>query len=71
MLKQYDINVRNNQYWLNWIGLYNRGFNMYTGRKAAIEKVTLKDLNDFMKKQLLPQAEKNRIQTVMEGVEQK
>ncbi len=44
---------------------------MYTGRKAAIEKVTLKDLNDFMKKQLLPQAEKNRIQTVMEGVEQK
>ena len=51
--------------------MYNRGFNMYTGRKAAIEKVTLKDLNDFMKKQLLPQAEKNRIQTVMEGVEQK
>lgn len=71
MLKQYDIHVRNNQQWMNWLNLDNRGFNMYTGRKAAIEKVTLKVLNDFMKKQILPIVQKNRIQTVMEGVEEK
>lgn len=71
MLKQYDIHVRNNQQWMGWLNLDNRGFNMYSGRKAAIEKVTLKDLNDFMQKQLLPYVQKNRIQTVMEGIEEK
>ena len=71
MLKQLDITEKSNNYWFNYIPLANRGTDMITGRKAAIEKVTLQGLNKFMKSQLSKGIKANRIQTVMEGVEMK
>ena len=70
-LKQFEINEHKNSSWNDWLTMYARGWNIYTGQKAAIESITLKQLNDFMKKQLLPTVKKNQNLTVMEGVEKK
>ena len=70
-LKQFEINEHKNSSWNDWLTMYARGWNIYTCQKAAIESITLKQLNDFMKKQLLPTVKKNQNLTVMEGVEKK
>ncbi|MDE6338646.1 MAG: insulinase family protein, partial [Muribaculaceae bacterium] len=67
-LKQYEIGVRQNGYWLNNLMSYQRGFDNITNHKAAIEGLTLEDLNNFMKTLYNG---KNRIQVIMEGVEEK
>lgn len=68
MLKQNEINVEKNNYWADGILAHLRGFNTISGRREAIEKVTLEQLNSFMKNLY---DGKNRIQVIMEGVESK
>ncbi|MDE7438465.1 MAG: insulinase family protein [Muribaculaceae bacterium] len=67
-LKQYEINVRKNNYWLSNLVTYLRGFDVITNNQAAIEGMTLESLNSFMKDLYNG---KNRIQVIMEGVEEK
>ncbi len=66
-MKQYEINVRKNGYWLNNLLSYARGIDDISGHKAAIENITLADFNKFMKN--LYNGD-NRIQVIMEGVEE-
>lgn len=68
MLKQLEINVEKNGYWVGGILNSLRGFNTVTGMKETIESVTLSDLNSFMKTLYNG---KNRIQVIMEGVDAK
>lgn len=65
MLKQYDIEVRDNRYWMNGLTTLLRGHNILSGKKETIESVTLESINKFMKDLY---DGKNRIQLVMEGV---
>lgn len=65
MLKQYDIQVRNNKYWLNNLMKYERGIDDITSHKAAIENLTLADFNKFISGLY---DGKNYIQVVMQGV---
>lgn len=65
MLKQYDIQVRRNNYWLNNLMLNERGIDDITNHKAAIENLTLADFNKFISTLY---DGKNRIQIVMTGV---
>lgn len=67
-MKQYEINVRNNGYWENNLLNYEKGFDDITNHKAAIENLTLEELNKFMKNLYNG---KNRIEVIMEGVEAK
>ena len=67
-MKQYEINVRKNGYWLSNLVMYLRGYDNITNNKAAIEGMTLENLNSFMKDLYNG---KNRIQVIMEGVEEK
>lgn len=64
MLKQYDIQVRKNSYWDSNLMAYVRGVDLITENKAAIESITLEDLNKFMKGIYNG---KNRVQVIMEG----
>ena len=68
MLKQYDIQVRKNSYWLNNLMLNERGIDDITNHKAAIEKLTRADFNKFISSLY---DGKNRIQVVMTGVAEK
>ena len=65
MLKQLEINIEKNAYWSDGIFSYLRGFDTVSGEREAIEKITLQDLNKFMKNLYNG---KNRIQVIMEGV---
>lgn len=66
-LKQLEINEAKNSFWNANLPVIDYGYNAISGRKQAIEKVTLGDLNKFMKSQILPQVKKNRIETIMKG----
>ena len=48
-LKQYENNVRTNNYWNNSLLLLERGFNTITDHRAAIENLTLDEFNKFIK----------------------
>ena len=48
-LKQYENNVRTNNYWNNSLLLLERGFNTITDHRAAIESLTLDEFNKFIK----------------------
>lgn len=66
-LKQYEINVRTNGYWVNNLVTYNNSaVDMITNNRAAIENLTLADFNAFLKQFNTKQ---NRLQVVMTGVE--
>lgn len=65
MLKQYDIALRNNNYWLSSLVSVEQGIDGITGFRETLEKLTLSDFNKFMKN--LYNGE-NRIEVVMEGV---
>lgn len=64
-MKQYEINVRTNNYWSNNIFRNAFGINDITNHKAAIENLTLADLNKFMSTLY---DGKNHIQIVLQGV---
>lgn len=65
MMKQYEIKVRTNNYWMNNLVSYERGFDCITGYEDAIKNLTLADFNKFMKTLYNGQ---NFIKVVMEGV---
>lgn len=64
MLKQLEIQERKNSFWDDVLMSYYRGVDLITDRKAAIESVSLSDLNKFMKGVYNG---KNRVQIIMEG----
>ena len=64
-LKQYEINVRTNNYWNNNLYLYSYGFDNITNNQTAISNLTLEDFNKFIANLYNG---KNRIQIVLEGV---
>ena len=66
MIKQVEINMEKNSYWMNGIFSYLRGYDDLTKEKATIEGITLDKLNSFMK---TVYNGKNRIQVIMEGVQ--
>ena len=47
-VKSYENDIRTNSYWLNSLMMNERGFNSITGRKAALESLTLDQFNDFI-----------------------
>ena len=47
-IKQLDNYERNNQYWLGVLLWQQRGFDSYTGKRAALENLTLDDFNKFI-----------------------
>ena len=67
MVKQFEINERTNEYWNNAVIAKLRGFDVYTGRLATMQSLTLEQLNAFMKTLYNGQ---NQIQVVMDGVEE-
>ena len=48
-IKQYENNVRRNNYWLNNLRLANMGYNTISGHKEALENLTLDQFNAFLK----------------------
>lgn len=64
-LKQLDIEERTNKYWRDNLLSFYRGYNLISGHRAALQNMTLADLNAFMKSLNIDQ---NRIQVVMNGV---
>ncbi|MDE7180463.1 MAG: insulinase family protein [Muribaculaceae bacterium] len=64
-LKQYDIRVRTNGYWLNNYFLNGFGFDQVTDNQAAIANLTLEEFNAFIKNLY---DGKNHIEVVLQGV---
>lgn len=64
-LKQYEINVRTNEYWNNNLLKYERGIDDITTHRAAIESLTLADFNKFLSTLY---DGKNNIKVIMTGV---
>lgn len=64
-IKQNEINERTNSYWNNGLISYVLGHDVISGRKEAINSMTLSGLNAFMKKLDI---NKNKLEFVMTGV---
>lgn len=67
-MKQYENSIRTNEYWDSMLRWYLLGVDNITNGKAAIENLTVEDINSFMKTLYNG---KNRVQVIMEGVENK
>ena len=67
-MKQYENSLRTNGFWQGQLSLYLRGIDNITNGQAAIENLTLENMNAFMKSLYNG---KNRVQVIMEGVEVK
>lgn len=66
MLSQFENAIRSNSYWHDNIRLYELlGIDLITEHRSAIEKLTLEDLNDFMRNLY---DGNNRIQVNMHGI---
>ncbi len=66
MLSQFENAIRSNSYWHDNIRLYELlGIDLITEHRSAIEKLTLEDLNDFMRNLY---DGSNHIQVNMHGV---
>lgn len=63
--KQYEINSKKNNYWMNNLRSYVAGVDEITGHGEAIQNSTLEGFNNFMKNLYNG---KNRIQVIMNGV---
>lgn len=64
-LKQYEIKERSNNFWSNNLFRYEKGLDDVTNHKAAIENLTLEQLNAFMKTLYNG---KNKIEVILQGV---
>ncbi|MDE6273109.1 MAG: insulinase family protein [Muribaculaceae bacterium] len=64
MLKQYELKLRQNNFWLGELLSIERGYDMYTGRQAYMESITLEDFNNYIKT-MYPG--KDRIQIIVDG----
>lgn len=49
ILKEYEQNLRNNEYWASVIFSAERGFDTFTGLENAIKNLTLEEFNAWMK----------------------
>ncbi len=65
LLNQYDINLRKNGSWVDYLQMKELGFDEYHGYRQALENLTLEKFNDFLRNVY---DDKNRYQVVMEGV---
>lgn len=65
LVKQYEINIKSNQYWNDQILALMRGFDTVSDFGQTLNSITLSDLNAFMKNLYNG---KNRVQVVMTGV---
>ena len=64
MLKQADINAKNNGYWMNTITTWrDYGLDVYTDYKKTVEALTTKSLSRFVRDQLLSSG--NHLEVVM------
>ena len=64
MLKQADINAKNNGYWMNTITTWrDYGLDVYTDYKKTVEALTAKSLSRFVRDQLLSSG--NHLEVVM------
>ena len=63
-LKQYELSLRQNGFWINQLLSIERGFDVVSGRQEFIQKVTLDDFNKYIKNMY---DGKNRIQLVLDG----
>lgn len=68
MIKQYENQIRTNEYWMSNLKNYLRGVDNITNNEAAIKGMTLEGLNKFMKTLYNG---KNRLNFVMTGVPEK
>ena len=64
-LKQYEIKERSNNFWSNNLFRYEKGLDDITNHKAAIDNLTLEQLNAFMKTLYNG---KNKIEVILQGV---
>ncbi len=64
MIKQYELQLRKNDFWLGELMSIERGYDMMTGRQAFMEGVTLEYFNNYIKT-MYPG--KDRIQIVIDG----
>ena len=64
-IKQYEINLRNNAYWISVLNDKATGHDSYTGFSDMLNGLTLDDFNKFVKQLDLSQ---NHITVVMTGV---
>ena len=65
-LKQYEINVKTNRYWINNMESMALGYNKISNHEKAISSLTLADFNKFLKQ--LANCN-THVQLVMEGTE--
>lgn len=63
-IAQYDIQSKTNQFWDTQLVLIDRGYNIISGYRDALEKLTLEDFNKFISELYNGQ---NRITVVMES----
>ena len=69
MLKQHEISVKTNSYWLNTINRYAKyGVDWYTRYNSIVQAIKPQDISTFMKEFL---GQKNRIEVVMLPADQK
>ena len=69
MLKQHEISVKTNSYWLNTIKRYAQyGVDWYTNYSSIVQAIKPQDICNFMKEFL---SQKNRIEVVMLPADQK
>ncbi len=66
-INQYDIQLRNNNFWLTTILQSLRGIDTYTGHKEALQNLTLQDLQKWLK----GLNHKNTVTVIMTGVPEK
>ncbi|MDE5842719.1 MAG: insulinase family protein [Muribaculaceae bacterium] len=63
-VKQYELSLRKNSFWLNQLCGVERGHNLLTGHEDFIKNVTLEDFNNYIKTMY---DGKNRIQVILDG----
>ena len=49
-ITQFDLNMRDNDWWSQRLGLAERGYDLISGYREALQAVTLEDFNAFMAK---------------------
>lgn len=64
MIKQFEISLRKNQFWLDQLLSIERGYNLLSGREDFMQNVTLDEFNEYIKTMYNG---KNRIQLIMNG----
>ncbi|MDE6811790.1 MAG: insulinase family protein, partial [Muribaculaceae bacterium] len=67
-VKQYELSLRKNSFWLTQLCSIERGYNLLSGHEEFLKNVTLEDFNSYIKTMYNG---KNRIQVILEGKAEK